>query len=264
MKTLKYGVIHEDVKRLKAILNLLGADLNATNPNFFAETKTAVENFQRVQGLTIDGVVGQKQTWPLLLKLEAKMKSGQVTPPVLGDDFGAPHIFVNLDLLGRDETDPVLVARYEPEWKLNGLPSYKGLAGRARAWCSLQVNADLRKAGLKGTNSAAAYTWSKWGRKSPFWFGAVLDIAHNKGKGGRHVCRFLYWIDEAKGICASLDGNRGNKFCVARTDLSGSGDILVAGPRWGKDWPDGRLVSRSEVLAKFPNLKVGSVATGTR
>lgn len=263
MKVLKYGDVHEDVKRLKKILNMLGADLNADNPNYFGETKAAVENFQRTHGLNVDGVVGNTETWPLLLSLEKKMNSGTVTPPVLGDDFGAPHIFVNLDLLGLDETNPLLIARYEPEWKKEGLPGYKGLAGTPRAWCSLLVNADLRKAGLKGTDNAGASSWSRWGRKCPFWFGCVLDIAHEKGKGGRHVNRFLYWIDESKRIAATLDGNRGNKFCVARTDLSGSGDILVAGPRWGSDWADGREVSMSEVLAKYPGLKVGSVAKGT-
>lgn len=224
------------------------------------------------ESLTVDGDPGSKtkaalKKFDVVLQVQ-KTKSPVITPapikPPNKNDFGAPHIFVNLDLLGLDETDPRLVARYEPEWALENLRGYKGLSGRARAWCSVNVNADLRKAGIKGTNSAAASSWSKWGRKCPFWFGAVLDIAHDKGKGGRHVCRFLYWIDEKKKIAATLDGNRGNKFCVAKTDLSGSGDILVSGPRWSNDMADGFAFSMADVLAAHPYLKVGNVGGSTR
>lgn len=175
---------------------------------------------------------------------------------ILKDDFGAPWIFANLDLLGRDETDPVLNARYVPEWAHEGLPSFKTLAGNDHAWCSVRANADRRKVGAKGTNNAGAASWSDWGKKSPFWFGCALDIQHHSG--GRHIADFLYWIDESKKIAATLNGNLGNKFCIARTDLSGSGDHLVKGPRWGVDQPDGQLVSMAEVLAKHPHLVVGA------
>jgi hypothetical protein len=186
-----------------------------------------------------------------------------VVAPVLDphDYFGAPWVGANIDLLGRDETDPVLNARYVPEWKLEGLPGYKTLAGNTHAWCSVRANADRRKVGVKGTNSAGAASWSKWGKKCPFWFGAALDIKHRGG--GRHICDFLYWIDEKKKICATLDGNRSNKFAINRTDLSGAGDTLATGPRWSNDWPDGQLVSMSDVLKSYPLLKVGASAGGS-
>lgn len=177
------------------------------------------------------------------------------------NNFNAPWVFANIDLLGLDETDPKLNARYVPEWKLEGLPSYTSLAGNSRAWCSLKVNADLRKVGVKGTNSAAASSWSKWGRKSPFWFGSILDISHQSG--GRHVCFFLYWLDEKKGICATMDGNKSNKFCIAKTTLSAKADKLVTGPRWPIDQKDGYTVSMTEVLNRYPILKVGSNSNGS-
>ena len=184
-------------------------------------------------------------------------------PVAEGDYFGAPWIGVDLDLLGRDESDKELNARYVPEWAKVGLPGYKSLMGNARAWCAIRVSKALRQVGInvKGL-TAAASSMSKFGKKCPFWFGAGLDIKHRAG--GRHVCFFLYWIDEAKKIAATLDGNRGNKFCVARTDLSGSGDTLVTGPRWPNDAPDGMKVSMEDVLTKYPFLKVGSVGAGTR
>lgn len=174
--------------------------------------------------------------------------------------FGAPWVGANIDLLGRSETDPELNARYVPEWKKEGL-DYTTLAGNHNAWCSLRANADRRMVGIEGTDSAAASSWSRWGQHSPFWFGAALDIKH-KSKG-RHVAEFLYWIDEAKKICATLDGNRGNRFAVNITDLSGSGDALVTGPRWPLNHPDGQLVPMAEVLAIYPNLKIGGTGSGT-
>lgn len=180
-----------------------------------------------------------------------------------GDYFGARWIGLDLDLLGRNETDPELNARYVPEWKNVGLPGYKTLIGNAHAWCAIRVSAVLRRSKVivKGLNAAAA-SLSNYGRKCPFWFGALLDIVHRGG--GRHACFFLYWIDEKKKIAATMDGNRGNLFCVARTDLSGSGDTLKNGPRWPTLEPDGQLVSMADVLAKYPHLKVGSSGTGTR
>lgn len=217
------------------------------------------------ESLTVDGDPGPKTIAALSrFDVELVLKRAPFVDTSIvhtGDDFGAPWIFANIDLLGLNETDPRLNARYVPEWKLEGLPGYKSLSGNTYAWCSLRANADRRKVGVQGTNSAAASSWSSWGKKCPFWFGAILDIKH--ASGGRHVCDFLYWIDQSKKIAATLDGNRGNQFCVAKTDLSGSGDVLVSGPRWSKSVADGREVSMQEVLAKYPYLKVGGSNGGS-
>ena len=180
-------------------------------------------------------------------------------PKPTGEWFGAPWVGANLDMLGLKEGDPKLESRFVPEWKLEGLPGYKTLVGNRHAWCSVVCNADLRKVGIKGTNSAAAASWSKWGKRSPFWFGAHLDIKH-KG-GGRHCCVFLYWIDEKKKLAATKDGNRSNTYGIFQTDLSGKGDTLATGPRWSNDIPDGQFVSMAEALAKYPELKVGTKGT---
>lgn len=189
------------------------------------------------------------------------------TEIVTGDAewFGAPWIGANIDLLGLDETNPRLAARYIPEWRLLGLPGYKSLSGKTYAWCSVRDVADKRKVGVnvKGLTAAAA-SHSKWGRQSPFWFGATMPIRH--ASGGRHVGDFLYWIDEKKMIAAVLGGNQSNRFSVASTNLSGNAkghDELVGGPRWPTEWPDGRLVSMDEVLKKYPFLKVGGSMKST-
>lgn len=222
--------------------------------------------------LTVDGVIGPKTSAiadKYDVTIAVKLKPVQPKPAkpapvaISGDFFGAPWINVDLDLLGRDETDAELNARYVPEWAKLGLPGYKTLVGNRHAWCSVRCTKAFRQVGInvKGLTAGAA-SHSRFGYKSPFWFGCDLDIEHNGG--GRHVCFFLYWIDEAKGICATLDGNRGNKFCVARTTLAKGHDRLVAGPRWPHDAPPGQLVTREQVLEKYPFLVPGNVGGGTR
>lgn len=229
--------------------------------------KELIIKAQKAMGVTPDGDWGplsQKASLNFDVDVIAT-EIPQELKPATSDWFGAPWVGANIDLLGRHETDEELNARYVPEWKLEGLPNYKTLSGNSYAWCSLRENADKRKVGVKGTNSAAAASWSSWGKECPFWFGATIPIRH--ASGGRHVCDFLYWIDEKNKIAATLDGNKGNRFCVSRTDLSGNvngHDQCVPGPRWSKEWPDGQLVSMSEVLAKYPNLKVTSTDGGTR
>lgn len=228
----------EGIKRLQTELNELGARLKVDGD--YGPLTEAV-------ALDAIGVMGQADPTPVPV----------VKPPPLasGEQFGAPWVFANIDLLGRHETDPELNARYVPEWKLEGLPGYKTLSGNSFAWCSVKENADKRKVGIKGTNSAGARSWSTWGRKCPFWFGATLDIKH--ASGGRHVADFLYWIDEAKHLAAIIGGNQGNKFSVVSATLAAGRDTLVSGPRWSNDWPDGRMVSMVEVLKAYPFLKVG-------
>ena len=180
----------------------------------------------------------------------------------MSEYFGAPWVGVDIDLLGRHESDAELNKRLAPHWKAVGLPGYKSLVGNKRAWCALRVDYAYMKVGIKGPGSAGAYKSSTFGQSCPFWFGALMPIKHRSG--GRHTCFFLYWIDEAKKIAATLDGNRSNRFAVNVTNLSGQGDTLVGGPRGPKGWK-GVSVSKADVLAKYPMLKVGGHSgTGTR
>ena len=216
--------------------------------------------------LTVDGDPGPRTRAELLKydfsAFELILAKKPVAPIVqIGEDFGAPWVFANIDLLGRYETDPLLVARYEPEWAKEGYPSYKGLAGLPRAWCILRGNADRRKVGVSHTNSPAASTASNYGRKCPAWFGAAMPIKHKSG--GRHFAEFLYWIDEKNQICAALHGNKDNQFCVAPVDISGKSDSLIGGFRWPSEMPDGVSLTKEQVLAKYPFLKVGGTMGGS-
>ncbi|MBP5976220.1 peptidoglycan-binding protein [Brasilonema sp. CT11] len=71
---LKKGSQGPEVTRLQNLLNQADRKKNFGNPpplhvdgEFGANTETAVKNFQKFYGLTIDGVVGSK-TWAKLIE----------------------------------------------------------------------------------------------------------------------------------------------------------------------------------------------------
>lgn len=173
------------------------------------------------------------------------------------DHFNAPWVFTDMDVLGLHESDPRLAKRLVPEWQLEGYDkSYNSLIGKARAHCMLGINHMLRMVGLKGAKNAGARHASEIGRECPFWFGCIIPIEHVDSKG-RHVALGLYWINEAKRICATLEWNKNNKFDVNVTDLSGKpgADRVIGGFRWPANTPDGQFVSMADVLKKYPFLK---------
>lgn len=234
----------DDIKQLQTLLNEIDGEHLSIDGDFGPMTRAALQNAVLKHALP-----------------------ASTASTVSGDHFGAPWIFANIDLLGRDETDPELIARYVPEWKLENPPdvhSYNSLSGTKFAWCQLRWNADRRKVGIKGTDNCGSESMSIWGKHCPYWFGAGLDIQH--AKGGRHSTDFLYWEDEANKIAACFGGNQSNKLCVALYNLSGNAaghDQVMTGPRWSLQVADGRMVSKAEVLAKYPFLKVGGTIGGS-
>ena len=266
LKTIpKYGDRNADVGELQKALKAAGIDVGTIDEWFYKKTLAGLKKFQKSKGLKGTGVIpanGGKTFEYLGLKFTPPGEDELPKPSESDHAWNAPWVLANIDMLGRTETDPLLNARYVPEWAKEGLPGYKSLAGNTRAWCSVAHNADKRKVGVKGTDSAGAASWTKYGVACPFWFGASLPIRHKSG--GRHIATFLYWIDEAKKIAAVYGGNQGNKLSIVSLDLSGRGDTLVPGPRWPANYPAGQLVSKAQVLAKYPFLKVGGSMGVTR
>ena len=268
----KYGDHSDDAKLLQEALGvsddvkLLQEALGVTADGWFGDkTLKALKAYQKSRGLPGTGVIpanGGKTLKSLGFEFcPAGEKEIEDSPSVSDNFFGAPWVGVRVDLLGRKETDSELSKWLVPEWKKEGL-NFKDLIGRTHAWCSVLVNAKLRAVGVKGTDSAGAASHSRLGKSCPFWFGCIIPIRHKSG--GRHVCIGLYWIDEKRKIAATMDGNRSNKYAINRTDLSGKGDTVVGGYRWPEGVPSGQLVSMSEVLKKYPFLKVGNTGTSTR
>ncbi len=64
------------VKNLQTMLNELYFSGLVVDGVFGSQTQAAVKNFQKNAGLTVDGVVGPKQSWPRLCKVHNIIRNG--------------------------------------------------------------------------------------------------------------------------------------------------------------------------------------------
>ncbi|MBY6037117.1 peptidoglycan-binding protein [Fictibacillus nanhaiensis] len=81
-RTLKLGTTHEDVKELQSILKNKGYfNHHETTTYFGSITKKAVMDFQRVNGLVVDGIVG-KNTYSKLLEKSYQEEKPEALKPI--------------------------------------------------------------------------------------------------------------------------------------------------------------------------------------
>jgi uncharacterized protein (TIGR02594 family) len=82
-------------------------------------------------------------------------------------------------------------------------------------WCATSANWCLMKAGIKGTNSAAARSFLKWGTKIdvPFEGCLVVFWRGSKTSSKGHVA---FYVRETAKYIYCLGGNQGNEFCIAK------------------------------------------------
>lgn len=81
METLRKGDKGADVRTLQTLLNKNGNSI-AVDGDFGPATDKAVRKFQAEQGLTVDGIVGQK-TWAALENTADEFEPEEPMPPVL-------------------------------------------------------------------------------------------------------------------------------------------------------------------------------------
>ena len=67
LKQVKQGSKCAEVKTVQRLLNAMGYDCGEVDGSFGAKTLSAVKDFQKAKGLSVDGIVGAK-TWAALLK----------------------------------------------------------------------------------------------------------------------------------------------------------------------------------------------------
>ncbi len=96
-------------------------------------------------------------------------------------------------------------------------------------WCSSFINWCMAQAGIKGTRSAAARSWLKWGREleTPIR-GCVVVLPRGKSSWQGHVGLFIEFVNNGKHF-NMLGGNQSDtvKLQTFRTE-----DVL------GFMWPD--------------------------
>lgn len=81
------------------------------------------------------------------------------------------------------------------------------------AWCSAFVNWCVIRAGLEGTNSAAARSWLKWGQPAEnFQFGSILVMSRGTSSWQGHVG---FYLGLKAGQFLLLGGNQGDRLSLA-------------------------------------------------
>lgn len=82
-------------------------------------------------------------------------------------------------------------------------------------WCSVFVNWCVERSGRRGTGSASARSWLRWGAalNRPI-VGCV--VVFSRPEAGRHAGHVAFYVsyDDAQGTINVLGGNQGDRVCV--------------------------------------------------
>lgn len=203
MRLLSSGSVGEDVKKLQARLNEIYPDPPvAVDGNFGPITRHQVINYQRDQGLGVDGVVGPK-TW---MSLFGEALPGQ---PELPEIEGQDPSYLKW-ALGKVGVIEVPGSGDNPEivgWlKLTDVP--KSMWHDATAWCASFETAMFDLNGVDAIHSARAVDWLEFGYKvaTPVR-GAV--VVFDWGNGGHHVATVLRDLGDQLECIGGNQGRRG-------------------------------------------------------
>lgn len=79
----------------------------------------------------------------------------------------------------------------------------------ATAWCSVFVNAAMGLTGHKGTGSAAAVSWAKWGHEVEWEDAQLGDVVVFEWDNGSHHVAF--YLDQNDDRVKVLGGNQSNE-----------------------------------------------------
>ena len=182
--------------------------------SFDERTELFVRRFQSARGLESDGVCG-RDTWNALS--EAVVTTPAPTPTAVSvEQIEPPWMLIALREIGQRE---IAGAHHNPRI----VEYHQSTLLRARTdevpWCASFVNWCVREAGLKGTNSAAAASWARWGVQCDARRGAVTVIYNSTARNssltttGNHV-GFL--VKETPTHFELLGGNQADSVKISR------------------------------------------------
>lgn len=210
----KLGDKSEDVKKLQTRLNEMNAASLTVDGSFGPKTQAAVSAFQKTLGLTGSGVIGPKTLAGLVMAVLAPVKHAEPAwLAIARKELGTKEI------IGSSHNPRVI--EYHSATTL-------GAKADEVAWCSSFANWCMKQAGVKGTGSAWARDWLKWGvALDKPRLGCVVIFERNGPGGDSHVA---FYLGETDTRVEHLGGNQSNAVTITT-----SAKTSLLGYRWPKD-----------------------------
>lgn len=215
MDVLSLGSRGPEVVKLQLLLaSALKIKLDADG-DFGPKTKAAVVQFQKARKLVADGIVGPK-TWAAL----GVNPTVSPTPP--------PPVTQQNTWLSIAQAERGIHEIAGPKANPRIIEYHATTTGKATQdevpWCSSFVNWVMLKAGYRGTRSAAAISWLKWGTALQGPKAGAITVIN--GPQGNHVG---FWVSENKTSFQLLGGNQSDQVKFSTYPRS---SFRILGHRW--------------------------------
>lgn len=224
MKHLKLNDRGIEVSKIQLLLNtkLTPSPSLKVSGIFENKTEQAVKNFQNKNRLASNGVVEMTTRKALGLKPTAIPKAQQPTPASPWMNIASAEFGIHEDSHPGQHNERIV--EYHKTTTLKA-------SDDETPWCSSFVNWVMIQSGYKGTNSAAAKSWEKWGTAvTTPTKGNIVVIKKKSGPdqatgstSGYHV-GFL--ISKSDKYITILGGNQGNSVKESNYKLS-SYDVIA-------------------------------------